>query len=133
MARQTQKRKHANTQTESGGQARKSLLALPRVTITVPHTEPLPLVYKARHADVQLDARHAEALRRVHDALVGRARLHNGRPVDTTADVVRWLIEQIADAIGLPERWPPQPAKPAVEETAEPQRHGDTEVTPSSE
>jgi hypothetical protein len=59
---------------------------------------PNPDVYVSRHVEVRLDRRQATALRRVFDGLnANHARLASGRHVDSAADVVRSILERIAD------------------------------------
>lgn len=56
----------------------------------------VPCGYVSRHVDARLDRRQGAALRRLQDGLdrAGR-RLANGKRVISTADAVRWLLEQI--------------------------------------
>jgi len=55
--------------------------------------------YVTRHIDIQLDQRQARALRRVFSALHDSAvRLPNGRYVQSSADALRYILEQIAAA-----------------------------------
>ena len=52
-----------------------------------------------RHADCQLSDRQAAILRLVLTGLYEtNSRLANGRPVVTTADAIRWIMEQLATA-----------------------------------
>lgn len=46
--------------------------------------------------------RQKVAMRALYDGLEGRAKLANGSIVVSREDVLRWLAERIADAIGLP-------------------------------
>ena len=57
--------------------------------------------YVDRHVDAQLkDVRQRAALRRLRNALdASGARLANGKRCTTSADCVRWLLEQYAAAI----------------------------------
>ncbi len=59
--------------------------------------EPLPHAYRSTHIDVHLDQRQAEGLRRLYDGLDRTgAKLSNGRHVQSAADAVKWLLDQVA-------------------------------------
>lgn len=66
-------------------------------TITVPlRHNPVPR-YMARHVEVQLDSDHAATLAQLLEALDHAGeRLKSGRRVASSADGLRWLLEQIA-------------------------------------
>ena len=66
------------------------------VTVTIDLAPPDPDVYLKRHVDLQLSLEQRQTLRRVFDAAntAGR-RLRNGRFVQSAADAVRYLLEQI--------------------------------------
>jgi hypothetical protein len=64
-----------------------------------PLAELQPKVYIAQHVEVQLDWHQGQTLRRLYDTLdQGGLRLKNGRRIASNADVIRWLLEAIADA-----------------------------------
>tara|TARA_R100001594_G_scaffold58399_1_gene92368 strand:+ start:3182 stop:3469 length:288 start_codon:yes stop_codon:yes gene_type:complete len=48
------------------------------------------------HADMQIGASHAEALFRLREELRSKRVILNNRPVWTTTDTIRWLIEMVA-------------------------------------
>ena len=67
------------------------------VTITVPMSRITLTGFVGSHVDVQLSHSQAVALRRLFHALdAAGTRLTNGRRVATTADAVRWILEQTA-------------------------------------
>ena len=62
----------------------------------VPYAIRLPEGYVARHFEVQLSQQHAEKLRRLAYALNrDDRRLKNDRHVESGADAIRWLLEQL--------------------------------------
>lgn len=70
-----------------------------KVSISVPLGQIDPVAYCARHVDIsQLTPVQARTLKQVLAALSGRhEQLASGRHVENGADVVRWLLEQIAE------------------------------------
>lgn len=92
----------ANGNMEQGTGNRTAEPGLVAISIDVP-VGPAPAAgeYASRRADVRLDERTARALRRVTVALDRRgARLADGkRVVDSAADAVNWILEQIAAAV----------------------------------
>lgn len=59
--------------------------------------------YVSPHIEARLDPEQAQTLRRLFEALDEEGqRLKNGRRVVSNADVVRWLLEAIADVDPLP-------------------------------
>lgn len=55
--------------------------------------------YVSPHVEARLDPDQAQTLRRLFDTLdEGGQRLKNGRRIASNADVVRWLLEAVADA-----------------------------------
>ncbi len=73
------------------------VVTIATVTVTLPcAAEPIRDCYVGRHADVRMNRAQAEALRRLQLGLDARGdRLASGKRVITTADAVRWLLEQI--------------------------------------
>lgn len=69
------------------------------VTIKVPLAEPDPHSYIAKqigHLDVRLRGGERQAMRRLHAGLIATgAKLPDGRPVASTADVIRWLAGEV--------------------------------------
>jgi hypothetical protein len=66
----------------------------------------VPEVTRARifHLQAHLQDRHATALGRFREGLWGEnARFRDGQPVSSPADCVRYLLEKMADAMGIPE------------------------------
>jgi hypothetical protein len=64
-------------------------------TIEVPLGEPREGVYLSPHLDMRLSDPQARRLHEIREGLIGSsARLCNGRPVVSTADAVRWMLEQ---------------------------------------
>lgn len=71
------------------------------VTIAIPVHEPPAGVYHSNHVETRLTSHQATALRYIYDGLrAARARLADGRYVDSAASVVRWLLERVADELG---------------------------------
>lgn len=55
--------------------------------------------YASKHVEVRFDQDQRDTLRRIHDALIERnAKLRSGRRVNSNADVVRWMVDQVAAA-----------------------------------
>jgi len=68
--------------------------------IEVPVAEEMDLekVYCPRHVEVQLDSEQAKVMRRMYDGLHGDGhKLRNGRYVQRPADVIRWMLENVAE------------------------------------
>lgn len=69
-------------------------LVQPRIALFVLNGPPLG--YVSNHVDAKLDARQALVLRQIRDGLDSQgARLRSGARVNSTADAVRWLLEQV--------------------------------------
>lgn len=73
-----------------------------KVTISVPFTDAME-GYSARHVDLQLTACQSDTLKRVYSAVQGM-QLANGRYIQNGADVVRFLLDSIADGIAAAEK-----------------------------
>jgi hypothetical protein len=73
-------------------------VALIEAELMLPMAPATTSAYIPTHVDVHLSVTQAAALRRVFDGLQARAvRLENGRFVQTGADAVRWILEQVAE------------------------------------
>ena len=71
---------------------------LTMVGIELPLAEVDPGRYATTHVDVQLNATQAQTMRRVCDGMrEARAELENGRYVQGPPDVVRHILEQVAE------------------------------------
>lgn len=67
------------------------------LAIPLPEAGPVDNGYCARHMHLELTFQQAQAARSLFQALDGRQdRLANGRVVASSADAIRWLLEQIA-------------------------------------
>lgn len=66
-----------------------------RVLLSVPLGDPRP-GYVGRHLDVQLNHRQGLACKRALAGLAGRE-LSSGRRVASLPDVVRWILDQLAE------------------------------------
>jgi len=75
--------------------AKKKKKAAGTITIEAPVAEPPAGNYETRHIEVQLTGVQPRGLKRLFGGLYG-AQLANGRLVQTSADVVRWIMEQAA-------------------------------------
>jgi len=63
--------------------------------IEVPIAAPGEGCYLSPHLDMRLSDPQARRLHEIREGLIGSsARLSNGRPVVSTADAVRWMLEQ---------------------------------------
>lgn len=91
--------------------ALEALNGVDRLALEIPTKTPAELSHRRRHVDAKLTQRQAEALCYVFTALLGRARLWNGRPVETAADAVRWILDKIASGVGLSATFPLSPAE----------------------
>jgi len=68
-----------------------------RIVLELPYA-PVTAGYEQRHIDVLLSHRQATAMRHVFDGLQASAtKLRNGKFVQSTADAIRWLTEQVED------------------------------------
>lgn len=68
------------------------------ITFSAPLGE-LPEGYISRHVEAQLSPQQARALRRIYEGCVDQGlRLANGRPVRHSADVIRYLLEQVDES-----------------------------------
>ena len=69
-------------------------------TVWVPISKPVDGGYRSNHVDVQLTSRQADALHHVLAGLdAAGARLDDGRRVFHKVDVVRWILEKVADEL----------------------------------
>ena len=72
----------------------------PEAVVTFPVGEIPDGVYLTAHIDVQLDGEQRAAMRRLLEGFSDRPqRLANGRFIQNGADVVRYLCEQVAEAV----------------------------------
>ena len=96
--------KQAHEETKTAPQRTGPVVTSLQVAIPVCHPPSFPAGgFQAKrrfHVDAELDLRHPAALRHIFCALDRTgARLANGQPVHRQADVVRWMLEQIAKQI----------------------------------
>jgi len=72
-----------------------------QLTLALPPLAPPNLAaYRQRHLDVQLSGPQAVAVRRLYDTLdAAGSRLANGKRVASSVDAVRWLLEQLGQAL----------------------------------
>ena len=88
--------------------------------LEIPYIEPLPTAPLRLHVEVQLSMVQARALRAIEEGLFhDLPRLATGHVVRSGADVVRYLLENIAVAAGLYVR-PAPPPEPEPEPEPEP-------------
>ena len=67
------------------------------VTMEIPDRDRESPSYCEEHVDLRLTRPHALATRLLRDALRAQhAEMDNGRHVETTADTIRWLLDQLA-------------------------------------
>lgn len=70
------------------------------VIIEIPVAVPTDSAYRTRQIHAKLTQRQADAARVLFDGLYAQdATLANGHHVDTPADAIKWLLEQIADGV----------------------------------
>lgn len=80
-----------------GKKAKAEREELPTALIEVPLGEVDERGYAARHVDAQLTPEQRGSLRRVLRGLVDKgAKMKSGKPVWTSADAIRWMLEQVA-------------------------------------
>ena len=71
------------------------------MNVTIPAADGSNERYQVRHVDVRLSTRQATALRLVFDGC-DLERLESGCRVANANDTVRFILERIADAAGVP-------------------------------
>ena len=71
------------------------------MNVTIPAAEGTNERYQVRHVDFRLTPRQATALRLVFDGC-DTERLESGCRVANANDTVRFILERIADAAGVP-------------------------------